>query len=78
MALIAANCVTLAMYNPTAPSDSKMSVRQDAIELAFNVVFTAEMLLRILALGSVYSYLRNPWNMFDAMMVLAGYVHRQC
>jgi Ion transport protein len=77
MALIAANCVILAMYNPAAPPDSRMALQLETVEQAFNIVFTVEMLLRIVSLGGVYSYLSNPWNMFDATMVLAGYARRQ-
>lgn len=75
MVLIAANCVMLALFNPTAPPNSRMASQLETTELAFNIVFTVEMVLRIVSLGSVYSYLSNPWNLFDAVMVLAGYVH---
>lgn len=74
MALIAANCVMLALFNPTAPPHSRMQSQLETTELAFNVVFTVEMLLRIVSVGSIFSYLGNPWNLFDAVMVLAGYV----
>jgi hypothetical protein len=77
MALIAANCVMLSLFNPTAP-ESKMHSQMATVELAFNIVFTAEMMLRILSVGSLYGYLRNPWNIFDAIMVLAGYVTVTC
>ena len=75
MALIVANCIMLALFNPTAPPHSRMQSQMETAELAFNIVFTVEMLLRIVSLGSVYSYLSNPWNLFDAVMVLAGCVH---
>lgn len=73
MALIAANCVTLALYNPVEAPGSRQRARLELCELIFNIIFTAEMLARIVALGSVVSYLRNPWNAFDVFMVLAGY-----
>jgi hypothetical protein len=40
-----------------------------------NVFYTAEMGIRIIALGPpwVLSYLRSPWNAFDAFMVVTGY-----
>jgi hypothetical protein len=44
-------------------------------DLALNAFYTVEMGIRILALGPpwVMSYLRNPWNAFDAFMVVTGY-----
>jgi hypothetical protein len=38
-----------------------------------NAAFTAEMLLRVAAAGGPLSYLSQPWNVFDAVMVAAGY-----
>lgn len=31
------------------------------------------MILRIISMGGLFAYLRHPWNMFDCVMVLAGY-----
>jgi hypothetical protein len=73
MALIAANCVTLALYNPAELPGSAARARLELIELIFNIAFTVEMLMRIVALRGVLSYMSNPWNAFDAFMVLAGY-----
>ena len=42
-------------------------------DLAFTVIFTIEMLLRILALGGLRAYLSNNWNVFDGFMVLIGW-----
>jgi hypothetical protein len=42
-------------------------------DLALNSIFTLEMVLRMMALGGVFSYLSHPWNLFDAVMVFAGY-----
>ena len=38
-----------------------------------NAIFTAEMLLRVAALGGPLAYLSQPWNVFDGAMVAAGY-----
>jgi hypothetical protein len=38
-------------------------------DLALNIIFTAEMLLRVLALGGPFVYLSQPWNVFDSIMV---------
>ena len=42
-------------------------------ELGFNVVFTIEMLLRIVAVGGPLQYVKRAWNVFDGAMVLVGY-----
>jgi hypothetical protein len=42
-------------------------------DLALNIAFTVEMVLRILSIGGILAYLRHPWNSFDCVMVLAGY-----
>ncbi len=56
------------------PSDSAV-VPTLAADLALNVFYTVEMGLRIVSLGPpwVLSYLRSPWNAFDAFMLLVGY-----
>ncbi len=41
-------------------------------DFAWNVIFTAEMLLKLVAL-SPKSYFRDPWNCFDALLVAIGY-----
>lgn len=71
--LIFANCITLAMFRPLEDSQSSWNSTLETIELAFNVAFTAEMLLRIISVGSVIAYLAKPWNLFDSLMVAAGY-----
>ena len=42
-------------------------------ELSFNAFFTLELLLRAGASGGPRAYLSNAWNIFDLLMVLAGY-----
>ena len=42
-------------------------------ELGFNAFFTLELLLRAGASGGPRAYLSNAWNIFDLLMVLAGY-----
>ena len=44
-----------------------------AAELGFNAFFTLELLLRAIASGGPKAYLGNAWNIFDLLMVLAGY-----
>ena len=48
---------------------------QEELEIIFMVVFTTEMLTKILALGFCLhkgSYMRNPWNFMDFFVVTSG------
>lgn len=58
-----------------APQDEHSSWNStlNDIDLALNVAFSIEMLLRIFALGGIRAYLSRPWNVFDFLMVCAGY-----
>ena len=44
-----------------------------AADLAFNICFSVELILRMLASGGLRAYLMKAWNIFDLCMVLAGY-----
>ena len=49
---------------------------QEEMEIVFMVVFTTEMLTKILALGFMLhkgSYMRNPWNFMDFFVVTSGW-----
>ncbi|KXZ47565.1 hypothetical protein GPECTOR_34g724 [Gonium pectorale] len=72
-AVIFGNCITLCLFNPRQPEHAGMNGRIFWAELAFNICFTLEMILRIISMGSVWAYIRRPWNQFDAFMVVAGY-----
>jgi hypothetical protein len=61
------------MHDPLSPGNSKHNATLGVWEMAFNFVFTAEMILRVLAVGGILPHFRNPWNVFDAVMVCAGY-----
>lgn len=37
-----------------------------------NSIFTFEMLLRVAAMGGPLAYAREPWNVFDSIMVRAA------
>jgi hypothetical protein len=46
-------------------------------EVVFLVIYTIEMALKILGLGFVFnrgSYLRDPWNLLDFIIVISGYL----
>ncbi|GLG93034.1 Uncharacterized protein GBIM_00541, partial [Gryllus bimaculatus] len=65
MATILLNCVFLAM--------------SDAVEEAeyiFLAIYTAEMIIKSVSKGFIlnkYTYLRNPWNWLDFVVITSGY-----
>jgi hypothetical protein len=47
----------------------------DIFSMCFSIVYTIEAILRIIALGFVVhkkSYLRDPWNLIDFIVVISG------
>ena len=53
----------------------RINYLQEEMEIVFMVVFTTEMLTKILALGFMLhkgSYMRNPWNFMDFFVVTSG------
>ena len=49
----------------------------DLIDMCFLVVYTVEMLLKIVAMGffmRAHSYLRDAWNILDFSVVILGWV----
>eukprot|EP00899_Mesostigma_viride_P026282 jgi/Mesvir1/6839/Mv09018-RA.1 len=71
--IILANCFTLALYDPMRPHSSQYNKNIGHTELAFNVIFTIEAILRIAGAESFKAYVKNPWNLFDLFIVLVGY-----
>lgn len=70
---IIANCVTLAWHSPLDPPSTLIN----ACEMVFLVIFTAEMLSKILAYGFLAhegAYLRNPWCQLDFVIVTLAWV----
>ncbi|GIX75139.1 sodium channel protein 60E [Caerostris extrusa] len=66
MTTILINCVFLALSQPI-----------EETEYVFLVIYTIEMIIKIIAKGFIlnkYSYLRNPWNWLDFIVVLSGYI----
>ena len=58
---IIVNCIFLAIDDPNLPNLDYQTIA----DYFFLVIFTIEMLLKIVALGFAlrpYSYLRDPWN----------------
>ncbi len=56
-------CVSLTTKPPPPPRP----------DLAINIAFTVEMVLRIASMGGVLPYLSQPWNVFDCIMVRWGW-----
>ena len=75
--LILFSMVTLAMDRPGLPVDSEEARFIYICDIVFTVLFTIEMLMKVVALGFVLgekAYLKDPWNWIDFVVVLAAYV----
>ena len=79
--LIIANCVFLAIDGPTDLYDpNHLTTKQLAIyyaEYVFLVLFTMEMVLKIIAFGFCFgpnTYMKNQWNWLDFSVVVIGYM----
>ena len=62
--LIAANSVCLALADPLKPTNNTL----EFIESIFNVLFTIEMIIKMISLGirgSELSYFSDNWNKMD-------------
>jgi hypothetical protein len=49
----------------------------DGIDLTFLIIYTIEMILKIIALGffmNTNSYLRDSWNVLDFTVVVCGWI----
>lgn len=74
LTVISLNCIILATNDPTT-SDQKRW--KEVADIIFQAVYTAELLIKIFALGLVFNqgaYLRDPWNVFDLIIVGFGYL----
>ena len=66
------------------PADKKCTETQEQLtefvessELVFTILFTIEMVVKMVAMGFFWdkgSYLRDPWNWLDFIVVVMGYV----
>jgi hypothetical protein len=64
----------LAMEDPTAEVAASWIT---SLEYFFLVLYTIEMLLKILGMGFVMtneSYLRDSWNLMDFIIVISAYI----
>ena len=73
--VIIANCVTLAMYDPTRDADATWNRNLDIVEQVFTFVFLAEMALQVVARNFLIgpgAYLKHPWFVLDFVVVVLG------
>ena len=71
--IIGLNCITLAGSDKTMEETEA----EKNIELAFQIIYTIEMCLRVSSLGFVFNkgaYLRSYWNQLDFLCVVTGYI----
>jgi Ca2+-binding EF-hand superfamily protein len=74
MSLIATNAACMALEDPMEDPDapSALTTWLEELDFAFLLAFTAEMAIKVVALGFVaekHTYLRSGWNILDATIV---------
>uniref|UniRef100_K1R285 Voltage-dependent calcium channel type A subunit alpha-1 n=1 Tax=Magallana gigas TaxID=29159 RepID=K1R285_MAGGI len=77
MACIVLSSITLAAEDPTTGHNSLRNQILYWVDLVFAVIFTLEMVLKIIDMGLLLhkgSYLRNGWNCMDCVIVVASLV----
>lgn len=70
--VIMANMISMALYRPTEPTDSAHNATLETVEFVFMIVFTVEMVLKLIALQ--LDYFADGWNRLDFIIVLSGYL----
>lgn len=73
LALILLNCISMAAFQPQQPVDIGRNRILGIVETVVNVAFTIEILLKLAASRTVAAYFRSQWNVFDFLLVAAGY-----
>ena len=75
---IIANCIVMAMEEYFPKGDPRNENKAlDKTEIYFLAIFTAECVIKVVALGFVLhpgSYLRSTWNILDFVVVVTGLV----
>ncbi|CAF3418144.1 unnamed protein product [Rotaria socialis] len=74
---IALNCITVAMESPTIPAASFERLFLNITNVIFTIVFTIEMMAKVIAVGFVFgpdTYLHSGWNAMDGLLVLISIV----
>ena len=71
---IFANCISLAVEDPSLEEPDPII---EVLDMIFLIIFSIEMTLKIITQGFVmeqFSYLRDPWNVLDFLVVVLGWV----
>ena len=75
--LIILNCIFLAVQGPPGSPDAVFSeALAQQFECAFTVLFTIEMVSKMLAMGVAFhdgAYVRDAWNLLDMTVVLSAW-----
>lgn len=62
------------LNNPLRDPESTLAKVVEIIDLCLTVIFVIEFLMKAVALGFAFngkdSYIRNPWNIIDFIIVL--------
>ena len=72
---IGANALVMAMEVPRLPAAT--ATLMGNLELIFNVVFTIELVIKLVAFGCCASqdaYFRSAWNALDCLIVICGWL----
>lgn len=69
ISIILLNAVLLGVSTYPAV-DLRYGALLDQLDHVFLVVFTVELVLRLYAAGSARAYVRDPWNVFDFILIL--------
>ncbi|CAK5074678.1 unnamed protein product [Meloidogyne enterolobii] len=75
---ISLNCVTLAMERPSIPPQSAERFFLSITGYAFTLIFTLEMVAKIIANGCFYgsdAYFKDGWNILDGCLVLISLIN---
>jgi hypothetical protein len=70
------NSIVLALEEPPKPGMKKEEHLQETMEIAFLVIYTGEMFIKIIAMGFLLepdTYLRDPWNILDFLVVVSSW-----
>jgi len=71
---IIVNSISLSFFDYSGRSEKNNNIIEK-LGYSFSVVFTFEAIVKIISMGFVinrFSYLRDPWNAIDFVIVLAG------
>jgi voltage-dependent calcium channel R type alpha-1E len=76
ISVIVVNSLFLAMDDPLRPPEETPAYMNIADNI-FQYLYTVEMVVKILSLGFLLnkgSYLRDPWNILDFVIIASGYI----